>query len=96
MKPWDPPEENLYPVLDDLLDDWMASFRPPFEGIRVLVSDARQSHMKQEISWLKMVFHINGWTLSRTRRRTILFSLHIYRSIFLLEKPRRPRTRLLE
>jgi thioredoxin reductase (NADPH) len=36
MKPWDPPEENLYPVLSDLLDDWMASFRPPFEGIRVV------------------------------------------------------------
>ena len=34
MKPWDPPEENLYPVLDDLLDDRMASFRP-FERIRV-------------------------------------------------------------
>ena len=36
LKPWDPPEEHLYPVLDDLLDDWQASFRPPFEGIRVL------------------------------------------------------------
>ncbi|HKX28700.1 MAG TPA: FAD-dependent oxidoreductase [Blastocatellia bacterium] len=36
MKPWDPPEENFYPVLDDLLDDWSASFRPPFEGIRVV------------------------------------------------------------
>ncbi len=36
MKPWDPPEERLYPVLNDLLDDWMASFRPPFEGIRVI------------------------------------------------------------
>lgn len=36
LKPWDPPEEHLYPVLDDLLDDWMASFRPPFEGVRVL------------------------------------------------------------
>ena len=36
LKPWDPPEENLYPVLDDLLDDWQASFRPPFEGIRLL------------------------------------------------------------
>jgi len=35
MKPWDPPEENFYPVLNDLLDDWLASFRPPFEGIRV-------------------------------------------------------------
>jgi thioredoxin reductase (NADPH) len=36
MKPWDPPEENFYPVLNDLLDDWIATFRPPFEGIRVL------------------------------------------------------------
>lgn len=35
MKPWDPPEEHLYPVLDDLLADWAAKFRPPFEGIRV-------------------------------------------------------------
>jgi len=36
MKPWDPPAEHLYPQLDDLLDDWQASYRPPFEGIRVL------------------------------------------------------------
>jgi thioredoxin reductase (NADPH) len=36
LKPWDPPEEHLYPVLDDLLEDWRASFRPPFEGVRVL------------------------------------------------------------
>lgn len=36
LKPWDPPEENLYPVLDDLLSDWQANYRPPFEGIRVV------------------------------------------------------------
>src|ERR1051326_3175443 len=36
MKPWDPPEDHLYPQLDDLLDDWQASYRPTFEGIRVL------------------------------------------------------------
>ncbi|HUJ09867.1 MAG TPA: FAD-dependent oxidoreductase [Verrucomicrobiae bacterium] len=36
MKPWDPPEERLYGVVDDLLDDWQTSFRPPFEGIRVV------------------------------------------------------------
>jgi thioredoxin reductase (NADPH) len=36
LKPWDPPEEHLYPQLDDLLDDWRASYRPAFEGIRVL------------------------------------------------------------
>jgi thioredoxin reductase (NADPH) len=36
MKPWDPPEEHLYPVLTDLLDEWRANFRPPFEGVRVV------------------------------------------------------------
>ena len=36
LKPWDPPSEHLYPQLDDLLDDWQASYRPAFEGIRVL------------------------------------------------------------
>jgi len=35
-KPWDPPEERLYPVLNDLLDDWQAGYRPPFEGLRVV------------------------------------------------------------
>jgi thioredoxin reductase (NADPH) len=36
LKPWDPPEEKLYPVLTDLLDDWRSAYRPPFEGIRVV------------------------------------------------------------
>lgn len=36
LKPWDPPAERLYPQLDDLLDDWQASYRPAFQGIRVL------------------------------------------------------------
>src|SRR5579871_5707911 len=36
MKPWDPPTDHLYPQLDDLLDDWQASYRPTFQGIRVL------------------------------------------------------------
>jgi thioredoxin reductase (NADPH) len=36
LKPWDPPAEHLYPQLDDLLDDWRASYHPAFDGIRVL------------------------------------------------------------
>ena len=36
LKPLDPPEERLFPVLEDLLSDWQAGFRPPFEGIRVV------------------------------------------------------------
>ena len=35
LKPWDPPAEHLYPVIDDLLEDWTAHYRPPFEGIRL-------------------------------------------------------------
>ena len=36
LKPWDPPDEKLYPVLDDLLADWTAGYRPTFEGLRLL------------------------------------------------------------
>jgi thioredoxin reductase (NADPH) len=36
MKPWDPPEDRLYPVLDDLLADWLADYRPAFDGIRLI------------------------------------------------------------
>ncbi len=38
VKPWDPPEQRLYPVLDDLLAEWRARTVPAFEGIRVLGS----------------------------------------------------------
>ena len=38
MKPWDPPDRNLYPVLDDLLADWSARARTSFEGVRVIGS----------------------------------------------------------
>ena len=36
LKPWDPPEQNLYPVLDDLLEVWLAGYQPPYDGLRVL------------------------------------------------------------
>jgi thioredoxin reductase (NADPH) len=35
MKPWHPPDERLYPILDELLDDWKNHVRLPYEGIRV-------------------------------------------------------------
>lgn len=38
MKPWDPPEERLYGVVDDLLDDWQAAAHPEFDGVRVIGS----------------------------------------------------------
>ena len=36
LKPWDPPEERLYPVIEELLDDWQVAHRPSAEGIRVV------------------------------------------------------------
>lgn len=36
LKPWDPPETKLYPVLDDLLEDWRARWRPGYGGLRIV------------------------------------------------------------
>ena len=36
QKPWDPPEEQLYPILDDQLEEWQAGFKPPFEGVKII------------------------------------------------------------
>ncbi|MBV8569818.1 MAG: FAD-dependent oxidoreductase [Acidobacteriaceae bacterium] len=38
LKPWDPPAEHLYPVIDDLLEDWQANHPPAFEGVHLLGS----------------------------------------------------------
>src|SRR5206468_3109600 len=49
MKPWDPPEDRLYPVLDDLLSEWARRVRPVFDGIRILGSRwSPQSHAVRE------------------------------------------------
>ncbi|QKJ30782.1 FAD-dependent oxidoreductase [Mucilaginibacter mali] len=36
VKPWDPPEEKLYPIINDLLDDWECDYHPVFKGIKVI------------------------------------------------------------
>lgn len=36
MKPWDPPEEKLFPVLGDLLEEWESGYIPAFQGIHLL------------------------------------------------------------
>lgn len=49
LKPWDPPEQKLYPVLDDLLTTWVARARPSFEGLRVAGSQwSPQSYAVRE------------------------------------------------
>lgn len=45
VKPWDPPEEKLFPVIDELLDDWHHEHRPAFRGIKVTgYQFSQQSH----------------------------------------------------
>jgi thioredoxin reductase (NADPH) len=49
LKPWDPPEEKLYPVLDDLLEDWQAEYKAPYTGLRVLGTRwSRTSHQMKD------------------------------------------------
>ena len=36
MKPWDPPEEKLFPIIAELLEDWQHVYRPVFRGIKVI------------------------------------------------------------
>ena len=49
MKPWDPPEEKLYPVVSDHLDAWQASYRPEFQGIKILGYQwSPRSHMVKD------------------------------------------------
>lgn len=36
LKPWNPPEDRLYPVMQDLLDEWQASYIPEWTGLKLL------------------------------------------------------------
>ncbi len=36
MKPWDPPEEKMFPVINELLDDWQSAYTPDFKGIKLI------------------------------------------------------------
>lgn len=51
-KPWDPPEEKIYPVIDDLLDDWQNNFHPDFKGIKLLgyQFSPKSHHVKEFLS----------------------------------------------
>jgi len=59
LKPWDPPDEKLYPVLDDLLDTWRSQDRPPFEGLRVVGHrwSARSHDVRDFLARNQVPFH---------------------------------------
>ena len=59
LKPWDPPDEKLYPVLDDLLDTWRSQDRPPFEGLQVVGHrwSARSHDVRDFLARNQVPFH---------------------------------------
>ncbi len=59
LKPWDPPDEKLYPVLDDLLDTWRSQDRPPFEGLKVVGHrwSARSHDVRDFLARNQVPFH---------------------------------------
>ena len=62
QKPWDPPEEKFYPVLDDQLKKWLSGFKPPFEGIRVVGKrcESRDSHRFEDFLTHRIVTRRHG------------------------------------
>lgn len=69
MKPWDPPEERLYPVLNDLLEEWLATYKPAFEGLQLVGYQwSPHSHAIKEFlagnlvpyHWLDVELHEKG------------------------------------
>ena len=68
-KPWDPPEEKLYPVLTDLLEDWKAGYRPPFEGLRVSEIAGRSMTTAYVTFCLAITYPTVGSTPQRARTR---------------------------
>ena len=70
LKPWDPPEERLYPVLDDLLDDWRATNRRGVRGrARASATAGRPAATRCTTSWPATRCPTGGSTSRATRRR---------------------------
>lgn len=77
LKPWNPPEEKLYPVLDELLMEWQSTFRPPHEGLKIIGFQwSPKSHaLKEFLSgnlipyvWIDVETHPEGETYVESAR----------------------------
>ncbi|CAH1002406.1 Ferredoxin--NADP reductase [Neolewinella maritima] len=75
MKPWDPPEEKLYPVLNELLEDWKMAYRPEFQGIRVVgYQYSPKSHNIKD--WLAANLLHYRWVDARSPKGEEVIGLH--------------------
>jgi thioredoxin reductase (NADPH) len=74
LKPWDPPEERLYPVLDDLLADWSAGYRPPFTGLRLVAGRwaAKGHEIRDYLTRNQVPYHWLDPTTDEEGRRVAL------------------------
>ncbi|HSM07181.1 MAG TPA: FAD-dependent oxidoreductase [Longimicrobiales bacterium] len=70
LKPWDPPEEKLFPVLDDMLLDWRGSYRPGYGGIRVVGDrwSARGHRVRDFLGRNQVPYHFMDIELSEAAR----------------------------
>lgn len=52
LKPWDPPEEKLYPIINDLLEDWQENVVPDYKGIKIIgfQFSPKSHHLKDFLS----------------------------------------------
>ena len=75
LKPWDPPEEKLYPVLNELLEDWKLTHRPAFSGLRVIgYQYSPKSHNIKD--WLAANLLPYEWIDARSESGEDLVKLH--------------------
>ena len=75
LKPWDPPEEKLYPILDELLEDWHLTFRPEFQGLKVLgYQYSPKSHNIKD--WLASNLKPYQWVDAFSDKGKALLQLH--------------------
>ena len=74
LKPWDPPEEKLYPVIHDQLEEWQSTYIPEFAGIRIIGYQwSPKSHAIKDFlsgnlvpyQWFDIEAHEKGQELAR-------------------------------
>jgi thioredoxin reductase (NADPH) len=97
MKPWDPPEEKLYPAIDELLNDWQANYRPAFTGIKVIgYQFSPQSHQIKDFlagnlipyQWMDIEFSEPAKQLCSTNQlEAVDFPVIIFEDGSLLKNP---------
>lgn len=75
LKPWDPPEQKLFPVLNELLEDWQLAYRPDYRGLSVVgYPYSPKSHNLKD--WLSGNLFPYRWLDVGSEKANELLSLH--------------------